>query len=179
MAATEAQIEAILDITGEYSLITGSVTLTDNSAWSSIGVASPDTAKLLLLIYDSAGNEFYRNAGYNAGTYTAPDLSLTDTTYTFTLPTDIAGDYLAGQYTIYAKVQVVEGAETTVAEKTFYQNVYASCNDIVISVEGGVVAGTTEVKLTDNTNYKTYTALSRVMILYPPPPSGQSNHVYR
>lgn len=175
MAVTQAEIEDALDLTGTYSLISGAATITDNTAWGSIGVATPDTAKILLRIVDSTGTEFYRNAGWNAGTYTAPDLSLLDTTYVFTLPTDIAGDYLQGQYTIYAKCQVVEDGETTVVQKTFYQTVCSCCNDIEISVEGGVVAGTTEVRLTDNTNYKTYTNLSRTMILYPPPPSGQAN----
>jgi hypothetical protein len=175
MAATSAQIEAVISLEGEYSLITGAVTITDNSAWGSIGVATPDTAKFLLWIVDSAGNDVYKNAGWDAGTYTSPDLSLLDTTYTFTLPTDIAGDYLQGQYTFYLKVQVVESGETTVVQKTIYQNVSATCNDIVIDVEGGVIAGTTDVRLTDNTSYKTYTSLSRTMILYPPPPSGQAN----
>lgn len=175
MAATSAQIEAALDLTGTYSLITGAAVITDNSDWGSIAIATPDTAKILLLIYDSAGNEFYRNSGWDAGVYTSPDLSLTDTTYDFTLPTDIAADYLQGQYTIYAKVQVVEGGETTVVQKTFYQLICPCCNDITIDVQGSVVAGTTEVNLTDQTNYKTYTDLSRTMILYPPPPSGQAN----
>lgn len=175
MAATSAEIESCLDLIGDFSLITGAATITDNSAWGSIGVATPDTVKILLRILDPTGDVFYENAGWNTGVYTSPDLQLTDTTYTFTLPTDIAGDYITGQYTVYTKCQVVEGSDTTVVTKTFYQNVVPQCNDITLSVEGQVVAGTTEVKLTDNTNYKTYTSLSRVMILYPPPPSGQAS----
>lgn len=174
MAASSVQIEATLDLTGEFSLITGAAVITDNSAWGSIGVATPDTVKILLRILDPTGDVFYENAGWNTGVYTSPDLQLTDTTFTFTLPTDIAGDYIVGQYTVYTKCQVVEDTETTVVTKTFYQNVSAICNDITINVQGGVVAGTTEVNLTDNTNYATYTALSRTMILYPPPPSGQA-----
>lgn len=175
MAASATDIESTLSLLGEYSLVTGAATITDNSAWGSIGVATPDTVKILLRILDPTGDVFYENAGWNTGVYTSPDLQLTDTTYTFTLPTDIAGDYITGQYTVYTKCQVVEGSDTTVVTKTFYQNVVPQCNDITLSVEGQVVAGTTEVKLTDNTNYKTYTALSRVMILYPPPPSGQAS----
>lgn len=173
MAATSAQIEQVLDITGAYSLITGGATLTDNSAWGSIGVASPDTVKILLKIFDSTGDEFYVNAGWDSADFTSPNLTLGTTTYSFTLPVDVAGDYLQGQYLIQAKVQVVEGSDITVVTKNFYQNICATCNNITVDVQGSVNIGTTQVTLTDNTNYKTYTALSRTLILYPPAQSGQ------
>jgi len=173
MAATSAQIEQVLDITGAYSLITGGATLTDNSAWGSIGVASPDTVKILLKIFDSTGDEFYVNAGWDSADFTSPNLTLGTTTYSFTLPVDVAGDYLQGQYLIQAKVQVVEGSDITVVTKNFYQNICATCNNITVDVQGSVNIGTTQITLTDNTNYKTYTALSRTLILYPPAQSGQ------
>lgn len=173
MGANSQQIESVLNITASYSLITGAAVLTDSSDWGSIGIVTPDTAKILLQIYDSTGDLFYQNTGWDAGDYTSPDLSLTSTTYSFTLPTDIAGAYLQGQYLVKTKVQVVEDGITTVVLKDFYQNIDATCNEIVIDVQGGVVAGTTEVNLTDYTNYKGYTGLSRTMKLYPPPPSAQ------
>lgn len=175
MAANSTQIESTLKLTATYSLISGAAVLTDASAWGSIGVVTPHTVKILLQIYDPSGALFYENTGWNAGDYTSPNLTLSSTTYSFTLPTDIAGDYIRGQYLIKTKCQVVEDAEVTVVAKDFYQNVSAVCNDITISVEGGVVAGTTEVRLTDNTSYRTYTALSRSMTLYPPPPSAQAS----
>lgn len=172
---TTAQIQSVLSISGEYSLITGAATIADTSNYASIGVVSPDTVKILLYIQDSAGNLFYKNAGYDAADFSAPDLEpLAGTdTYSFTMPTDITGAYMTGQYTINEKVQVVQDTETTEAYKALYQNVVASCNGIVPKVTGDVSYNTAEVSVTDSTNYKTWTALANTLTLYPPQQSEQ------
>jgi len=110
--ATQQQIEAVLKIEGDYSLISGAATITDISNYAGIGIASPDTVKILLWIQDSTTATFYKNAGYDTANFASPDLQplAGDDEYSFTLPTDITGAYLQGQYTINMKVQVNEGS---------------------------------------------------------------------
>ncbi len=176
MAITSQQITSILSISGTYSLISGAATITDTTNWASIGVASPNTVKILLYIQDSGGNLFYKNAGYDSADYTNPDLQplTSPASYSFTLPTDITGAFLTGQYIINEKIQVVQGSDTTEAYKALYQNIVATCNGIVPVVEGSVSYNTAVVSVTDLTNYKTWTALSNTIYLYPPPQTGQT-----
>lgn len=170
MAATALQIQNALTLSGVYSLIDGSAVVTDSSNWASISIASPDTVKILFYIQDSTGQLFYKNAGYDAAVFTSPDISrfAGASTYSFTLPTDAAGDYLTGQYTFNCKIQVVEGSDTTTTSAVRYQNVNPSCNGITASVAGEVSYNTAIVSVTDNTNYKAYTALANTLTLYPP-----------
>lgn len=175
--ATQAQIEAALQIQGTYSLITGAASFTDVTNYSGLGIASPDTVKILLWIQDSTTATLYKNAGYDAANFAAPDLQpiAGDETYSYTLPTTTSGAYLQGQYTVNMKVQVVEGGVTTNAFKALYQNVTALCNGIVPVVVPNVTYNTAIVSVTDNTNYKGYTALTNTLTLYPPPQSGQTS----
>lgn len=175
--ATQAQIEAALAIQGTYSLISGAASFTDVTNYAGLGIATPDTVKILLYIQDSTGALFYKNAGYDTATFTSPDLEplLGTDTYSYTLPTDITGAYLQGQYTVNMKVQVVEGGVTVNAFKALYQNITATCNGITVSVAPNVTYNTAIVSVTDNTNYKGYTALTNTLTLYPPPPSGQAS----
>lgn len=170
MAATATQISDALALEGTYSLITGAAVITDVSNWAGIGVASPDTVKILFYILDSTGQEFYKNPGYDAAVFTSPDINRFGgtSTYSTTLPTDITGAYLTGQYTFNCKIQVVEGSDTTNATAVRYQNVSPSCNGIVPNVVGNVSYNTAIVTLTDYTNYKAYSALSNTIKLYPP-----------
>lgn len=175
--ATQAQIEAALQIQGTYSLISGAASFTDVTNYSGLGIASPDTVKILLWIQDSTTATLYKNAGYDAADFTTPDLQpiAGDATYSYTLPTTTSGAYLQGQYTVNMKVEVIEGGVTTNAYKPLYQNITALCNGIIPVVAPNVTYNTAIVSVTDNTNYKGYTALTNTLTLYPPPQSGQAS----
>jgi len=175
--ATSAQIEAVQQIQGTYSLITGSAAFTDVSNYASLGLGTPATIKVLLYIQDSTGALFYKNAGYDTANFASPDLEplLGTDTYSFTLPTDITGAYLTGQYTISMKTQVIDPSGTVNAYKVLYQNITATCNGIIVIGEGSVAYNVAQVSITDQTNYKTYTALTNTIILYPPPSTGQAS----
>lgn len=175
--ATSAQIEAVQQIQGTYSLITGSAAFTDVSNYASLGLGTPVTIKVLLYIQDSTGALFYKNAGYDTANFASPDLEplLGTDTYSFTLPTDITGAYLTGQYTISMKTQVIDPSGTVNAYKVLYQNITATCNGIIVVGEGSVAYNVAQVSVTDQTNYKTYTALTNTIILYPPPSTGQAS----
>lgn len=178
MAFTQQQLEAALRITGTYSLINGAASFTDVTNYAGLGIASPDTVKTILYVTDPTGALFYKNAGYDTANFAAPDLEPINNDATFnypTLPTDITGAYLQGQYTVNMKVQVVEGSDTTIGFKVLYQNVTATCNGIVPVVAGQVSYNTAIVSVTDNTSYKTWTALTNTLTLYPPAQSGQSS----
>lgn len=170
MAVTQAQIISVLQISSEASLINGAATITDVSAYGSIGVAVPDVVKVIFQILDPTGDVFYENPGYLTADYTSPDLLplTTPVDYSFTLPTYTTGDYVQGEYTVNYKVQVTQGSDITEAYKALYMNVCGCCNGIVADVQGNVSYNTAVVSVTDFTNYKTWTALTNVLTLYPP-----------
>ncbi len=167
--ATTAQIESILSISSTASLITGAAVITDASAYGTIGIASPDVVKILLWIQDPTGDTFYKNAGYDAAVFTSPDiLPLTSATYSFTLPTDITSSYVQGEYKVNVKCQVTEGSDITEAFKLLYMDVCSCCNGVTLDVQGEVSYNTAVVSVIDNTNYKTWTALTNTLSLYAP-----------
>jgi hypothetical protein len=169
MAFTQAQLNAILSISSTANLITGAAVITDASAYGSLGIGSGDTVKVLLEILDPTGDVFYKNAGYDAGVFTSPDiLPLTSATYSFTLPTDITGSYIQGSYTVNFKVQVTEGADITTGYAALYMDVCSCCNGVVADVRGEVSYNTAVVSVVDYTNYKTWTALTNTLSLYAP-----------
>lgn len=176
MAITQAQIVSILSIENTASLITGAATITDISNYSSIGISTPDVVKVLLYIQDPTGDSFYKNAGYDSADFSNPDLLplTTPDSYSFTLPTDTNGDYMQGQYNVNMKVQVEQSGAYTEAYKQLYMNVCGCCNGIEANVQGDVSYNTAVVSVTDNTNYKTWTALTNVVTLYPPTNTGSS-----
>lgn len=169
MTFTPAQLQAALAIEGDYSLITGAASFTDVTNYAGLGIATPDTVKILLYIQDATTGEFYKNAGYDTADFSAPDLEPinSDATYSFTLPTTATGAYMTGQYTINMKVQVVQD-ETVTVFQALYQNITATCNGITVVVAPNVTYNTAIVSVTDNTQYKAYTALDANIKLYPP-----------
>lgn len=176
MALTSAQIASILQISSDASLISGAAEITDVSNYSSIGIASGDTVKVLLWIQDPTLDTVYKNAGYDAADFTNPDLLplTTPDSYSFTLPTYTTGDYVQGQYNVNMKVQVTQGSDITEASKQLHMNVCGCCNNIVAVVNGDVSYNTAIVSAIDNTDYGTWTALTNVLTLYPPTNTGSA-----
>lgn len=170
MAVTPAQLESIIRITGTGNLITGAATVTDASNYGGIGIATPDTIKVLLRIYDSTMQLVYQNTGFDAGDFTSPDLTpLTGSgTYTFSLPQNPDNTYRTGNYTINMKIQCVDDGETIVIQPTKYLNYCNCCNGVVFNVNPEVSYNTALVSLVDNTQYGAYQTLSRTLTLYPP-----------
>lgn len=170
MAVTPAQLESIIRITGTGNLITGAATVTDASNYGGIGIATPDTIKVLLRIYDSTMQLVYQNTGFDAGDFTSPDLTpLTGSgTYTFSLPQNPDNTYRTGNYTINMKIQYSDGTETIVIQPTKYLNYCNCCNGVVFNVNPEVSYNTALVSLVDNTQYGAYQTLSRTLTLYPP-----------
>lgn len=177
---TSDQIIAILKLQGSYSLITGAATLTDISNYGGLGIASPNTVKVLFYIQNPTGQLLYKNTGYDTANFASPDIEPVggSAVYSFTLPADITGAYLTGQYYINMKIQVVQGANTTLAAATLYQNVSATCNGIIPVVNGNVSYNSAQVSVTDNTNYKTFTVLNNTVTLYPPATTGQASQAF-
>lgn len=178
--ANAIQIENALKYTMTGSLVNGAAIITDSTQYAGIGIAAPDTVLVLLQILDPTGNLFYQNANWNSGTFTSPDLSPIAgigagfTTYSFTMPTDINGDYLTGQYTINLQVEVVQGSLTIIVQNTQYATICNCCNGISINVTGNVSYNTAQISVTDNTQYGAYITLNRVMTLYAPPTALQA-----
>lgn len=177
--ATPQQILQQLSIAMTGSLVNGAATITDTTQYGGIGIAPPSTVKVLLQILDPTGNLFYQNVNWNAGTFGTPDLQpIAGTlTYSFTMPTDINGNYLTGGYTINVQVQVVENGVTTVVQKTLYGTICNCCNGITLDVEPSVSYNTAQISVTDDTQYGAYIGLTRVLTLYAPPPSLQAPQV--
>jgi len=180
---TVAQLQQAIKYTLTGNLVNGAAVLTDATQYGGLGLATPDTVKVLIQIYDPSGNLFYQNTNWNAGTYGSPDLQpilgtgAGFTTYSFTMPTDINGLYLTGQYTINIQEQVVQNGITITLQNTQYATICNCCNNVVIDVTGNVSYNTAQVSVTDNTQYGQYIGLTRVLTLYPPATTGQSAQV--
>ncbi len=173
---TAAQIQSVLAIQTVASLITGAATITDVSNYSSIGVGSGSTVKILLYITDPTGESVYKNTGYDAANFASPDLEPLsgDTTFNFNLAQYTTDAYITGQYGVNIKIQVTQGSDITETYKILYANVCACCNNIVPDVQGDVSYNTAIVSVIDYTNYKTWTALTNVLTLTPPAGTGSA-----
>lgn len=178
MALQNSQIDAILSISSTASLISGAAIITDTSNFTSIGVGGSDVVSILLWIQDPTTATVYKNAGYDSADYSSPDLLPLSTpkTYSFTLPVVTSGAYMQGSYTVNYKVQVVSGGGTNETYKALYMSVAGCCNGIEADVRGDVSYQTAIVSVTDYTNYKTWTALSNTIYLYPPTNTGAAQH---
>jgi hypothetical protein len=175
MAITQQQLENTLNLKGVFSLINGAASLTDISAWSSIGVTS---AKILLQINDSTGALVYQNSGYLTANYGSPDLDVLAgppvPTFSYTLPQDISGQYLQGTYTINTAIQLISSFGIQTFSYTVYENVNSCCNGIVANGTPNVNYLNAQISVTDNTNYGNYQAISNTLTLYPDPTTNQA-----
>lgn len=173
MAITQQQMQNTLNLRGVFSLISGAATITDISAWSSLGVTS---AKILLQINDPTLDLVYQNPGFNTAIYTAPNLDVFNSipTFSFTLPQDINLAYLQGSYTINLAIQLISPAGTQTFSYTVYENVSSCCNGIVANGTPTINYLNAQVSVTDNTNYGNFISVANTLTIYPDPTTGQS-----
>lgn len=187
MAVTPTQIEGVLSIKKAFNVITGQLTLTDQSPYTTaLTLVTPWTIKGLFKIIDPTGATAYVNSGYNSDTYSSPDISITNAssgpyTLQFALPTVTGGGVMLGTYQVYYKLQVVEnvgGTNTTTTYAALGNGAPDSaqltqCYPSVATSEQFTDCNTAVVKNTDTTSYGQYSTLSRVHKLIPPSLSGQ------
>ncbi len=174
--ATSSQISSALSISGTFNLITGAAVITDTTAWGTLSIQSPNTVAFLLYIQDPFGRNFYKNAGYDAANFAAPDFTeFAGNSYSFTLPTDVTGAYITGVYTVNIKVQVNQLGVLTNAATTLTQNVSPCCANICAKVSPIVTYVPVAVGVTDNTNYGANISVANTLTLYPPPQSGEGS----
>jgi len=91
--------------------------ISDESIWGNIVSSSTDIVNIILQILDPAGQPIYQNTGWNSSVFTSPDLfygasPITQTTAK-TLFYDQNGNLITGNFTVNAKVQVVQDWATT------------------------------------------------------------------
>ena len=109
MPITSAQLSSALRVKKEFNLVNGDLTLTDISNWSGLGILAPDEISVLIKILSPTGSIVYQNVGYDVDDYASPDFTLTTTVLNETIPTDVLGNYITGDYTVCAKVLLLQG----------------------------------------------------------------------
>src|ERR1017187_2731998 len=136
MALTPQQVIAVLKIQQNFNLLNTSApfnfeTLQDVTNWASINIISGngDTAKCIFQVVDPTGSIIYQNANWVAGTYAAPDTTLTALTSTSKTINTFSGTNIpiTGVYTVNVQVQVIpNGGPTVVASASFPCNLQNS-----------------------------------------------------
>ncbi len=111
MPITPTQLNSILRVKKEFNLETGDITLTDLTDWSGYGVIAPDTASVLLKLVSPTNSVVYQNIGYDTDNFGSPDFTLSTSVLNKTMPTDVNGNYITGNYVLYIKAQVVENID--------------------------------------------------------------------
>ena len=178
--ATSAQIESVISISKSFNLVTGQLTVTDNSNYAgSLTLASPYRIYGLFQIIDPNGTVVYVNSGYATDNFSSPDTDIanSDFTHVVNIPTATGGGFIFGVYQINYTVKVVEDFGTTNLP-----------TNIVVKPDTGNLCkpypdkctnnfeyncNTAIIKNTDTTAYGAYSTLTRVHQLIPPPLSNQ------
>lgn len=128
-APTAAQVIAALTIQNNFEILkltapynTGQFNDATNYAALDLVTANGDTVKIVTQVLDPVGGTCYENAGFATDVFSAPDLSLTDSSApSFTLNTYSGTNTpIYGAYTFTWKAEVLyHGNPAYVVEKTF------------------------------------------------------------
>lgn len=118
MPITSAQLSSALRVKKEFNLVNGNLVLTDISNWAGLGIAAPDEISVLIKIVSPTGSVVYQNIGYDVDDYASPDFTLTTTVLNETIPTDVLGNYITGDYTVCAKALLVQGVNNITTSVT-------------------------------------------------------------
>lgn len=190
MSLTQAQVETAFTVKKTFDFTTGVLTLADVTNWASLGInlkgsnfpLNTDELKVNFKIADPTGNTVFQSAGYSTNDYTTATWNETQSipySSTYSLPTDINGNYLNGTYSIVFKFQLITSGGTLTCEVNYSQNV-CSCQTLcggnkTISIETIVDYSTAIITATDKTNYGDYFAITRQNTIYPPPSTGYAS----
>jgi len=175
MAISPSTLSSILRVKKEFNLITGAGLLTDLTPWAGYNIINPDTATVLLKLIDPTGATIYINTGFDTDSYASPDFTLVTTTKSFTIPTDVNGDYITGTYTLYIKAQVVDDGDTVTTVSAVESTAFVCDCTATVTINIDVDYATAVLTTTDTTAYGAYSSIGRTHTIYPPPLSGLPN----
>lgn len=144
---------------------------------SALGLTGTEEAKFLFKITSPSGTVIYKNAGYDAGTYTTTNVGYSATS---NLPLTTSGLPEEGKYKVEIKVRYTDdntaGSPTyTYSTKTILTSELCMCDLKTVSINHTYDIDAMTFTSKDTTSYNgslTYHSLSRVHTVRPPLASG-------